>query len=204
MTIRRSHGPLERQLHRQRLLQTAVGAFARHGIGDTTIDDILEATRVSRRTFYRYFQGRDDLLVELFTVSCQLLLRAIRDEIGRGPDATRVERCVEVYLGFRDRAGAIVHELEAEALRSGSPLEPVRRELLDAASNELARALVDDSGGQVDPIVVHGVLVAIEGISHRMRAPAPYTMERARAAMLRIARAALSRPGEAVPALPML
>jgi hypothetical protein len=108
-----------------------------------------------------------------------------------------------MYLGFRKRAGPIMRELEAESLRPGSPLESVRRELLDAASRELAQHIVDAKGRASDPIVVVGVLAALEGIAHRMDAPGPYTEARARAAMMRIAIAALAVPGETVPALPV-
>lgn len=199
---RRSHGPLERHFQRNRLLQDAAGVFARRGIRDATIDDLLEATGVSRRTFYQYFRSKDELLAGLFSVSCELLLQALRAEIRRTSGAARIERCVEVYLGFRHRAGRIMQELEAESVRPGSPLEAMRRDLLDAASRELAAEIVDEAGRPVDPLVVHGILVALEGISHRMRTPTPYTEERARAAMLRIALAALARPGDPVPALP--
>lgn len=184
-------GPIERYFQRNRLLQAAAGAFAKHGIRDATVDDILEAAAISRRTFYQYFRSKDELLIALFTVSCELLLQVLRGEIQRGPDATRIERCVETYLAFRTRAGTIMLELEAEARRPGSPLEPIRRDLLDAASRELANAIPSDDGRQVDPLVVHGVLVALEGIAHRMASPDPCTEDRARAAMLRIARSAL-------------
>ena len=192
-----------RYFQRNRILQAAAGVFAKRGIRDATIDDLLAAAELSRRTFYQYFRSKEELLGALFSVSCGLLLQALRDELGRATGAARIERCVDVYLAFRKRAGRIMQELEAEALRPGSPLEPMRRELLDAASRELAREIVDERGRSADPLVVHGVLVAMEGISHRMKTPAPYTDERARAAMLRIALAALARPGEPVPALPM-
>lgn len=200
--MKRTHGPIEKFFHRNRLLQVAARVFGERGIRDATIDDLIAAADVSRRTFYQYFRGKEELLVALFTVSCELMLQVIRDEIRGAPEGERIERCVDVYLSFRRRAGAIMFELEAEALRPGSPLGPIRRQLLDAASAELSGELAASAGRRVDPLVVHGVLVAIEGISHRMQAPEPYTEERARAAMLRIALAALSRPGDDVPALP--
>ena len=200
----RTHGPIERHFQRSRLLQAAAGVFARHGIREATIDDLLEAGGVSRRTFYQYFRSKDELLVALFSVSCELLLQALRDEIRRASGPARIERCVDVYLAFRRRAGRIMQELEAESVRPGSPLEAMRQDLLDAASRELAAQIVDEAGRAADPLVVHGVLVALEGISHRMRSPEPYTEARARAAMLRIALAALARPGDPVPALPTI
>jgi len=203
IVVKRTRGPIEKFFHKNRLLQVAAQVFGERGLRDATIDDLIAAAGVSRRTFYQYFTSKEQLLVELFTVSCDLLLRALRDEIRRASGTERIRRCVEVYLAFRRRAGPIMHELEAEALRPGSPLATLRRQLLDAASIELAGGIRDAAGRTADPLVVHGVLVALEGISQRMQSPEPYSEERARAAMLRIALAALSLPDETAPALPM-
>jgi AcrR family transcriptional regulator len=197
-----SRGPMDRFFYRNRLLEAAARVFGERGIREATIDDILAAAGISRRTLYQYFRSKDELLVALFTVWCDLLLHALRDAIRRETGVARVERCVDMYLGFRKRAGPIMRELEAESLRPGSPLEPVRRELLDAASRELAQHIVDANGRAADPLVVVGVLAALEGIAHRMDAPG-YAEARARAAMMRLAIAALALPGEPVPALPV-
>lgn len=47
---------------RQALRAAAHRLFAEKGFSRTTIDDITEAADVSRRTFFRYYDSKDDLL----------------------------------------------------------------------------------------------------------------------------------------------
>jgi hypothetical protein len=71
-----------------------------------------------------------------------------------------------------------------------SLLEPLRAELLE----RLAGILKKSVGGRTDPLVVRGVLVALEAVSQRVHAegpPTPARIARARRAMLRILIASL-------------
>jgi AcrR family transcriptional regulator len=45
---------------RERLLNGVVEAVAEHGWNATTIAAITAAAKISRRTFYEYFEGRQD------------------------------------------------------------------------------------------------------------------------------------------------
>jgi AcrR family transcriptional regulator len=45
---------------RQRLLNGVVEAVAEHGYNATTISRITAAAKISRRTFYEYFEGKED------------------------------------------------------------------------------------------------------------------------------------------------
>ncbi|MBO0841634.1 MAG: TetR family transcriptional regulator [Nocardioides sp.] len=53
-----------RQAVRDQVVNQAWQLFARHGFEGTTIDQIAEASGMSRRTFFRYFTGKDELIVE--------------------------------------------------------------------------------------------------------------------------------------------
>lgn len=61
MTVaRRGRSEAGRAEVRRDLLVAAVGLFERKGYDETTIDDIAAAAGVGRRTFFRYFHGKED------------------------------------------------------------------------------------------------------------------------------------------------
>ncbi len=54
----------KRQLVRDELTEAALKLLAFQGFEETTIDQIVAAAGVSRRTFFRYFQSKEDVIIE--------------------------------------------------------------------------------------------------------------------------------------------
>ena len=48
---------------RERLVATAIELFYRHGFGAVGIDQVIAAAGVTKTTFYKHFEGKDDLMV---------------------------------------------------------------------------------------------------------------------------------------------
>ncbi|HEY7090933.1 MAG TPA: TetR/AcrR family transcriptional regulator [Tepidisphaeraceae bacterium] len=48
---------------RERLIATAVELFYRHGFSAVGVDRVIEAAGVTKTTFYKHFEGKDDLMV---------------------------------------------------------------------------------------------------------------------------------------------
>ena len=48
---------------RERLVAAAVDLFYRHGFGAVGIDRVIASAGVTKTTFYKHFEGKDDLMV---------------------------------------------------------------------------------------------------------------------------------------------
>ncbi len=51
-----------------KIIDTAWELFRKQGFGETTINDIIRETRISKGTFYYYFRSKDDLLDTLSVI----------------------------------------------------------------------------------------------------------------------------------------
>ena len=70
MTADRVHEPGSRRgrppgTSARELEVVALELFAEHGFADTTVEQIASAAGVSRRTFFRYFDSKTDVLWHL-------------------------------------------------------------------------------------------------------------------------------------------
>jgi AcrR family transcriptional regulator len=59
----RAQGPITRtQLTRRTILEAAITLYHAHGAENTSVSAIIDASGLSRTTFYRYFKDADDVL----------------------------------------------------------------------------------------------------------------------------------------------
>lgn len=74
--------------------------FAEHGFEATTVDQIAEAAGMSRRSFFRYFAGKDELVLDRLTASGQLVADTLRGRPADEPawPALRAAFCVTADL----------------------------------------------------------------------------------------------------------
>lgn len=71
----------KKQQTRLDLARAAVRLFEERGYDDVTIDDIAAAANVSRRTFFRYFDSKD----EVFIIDPEGKIEAMRIALREGP-----------------------------------------------------------------------------------------------------------------------
>jgi AcrR family transcriptional regulator len=64
----------KQELVRNAIWDAAIDLFAEKGFDETTVDDIVEAAGVSRRSFFRYFSSKTDLMTQRGTVTYERLL----------------------------------------------------------------------------------------------------------------------------------
>jgi AcrR family transcriptional regulator len=75
----RAEGLRERkhELVRSAIWDAAVDLFARKGFDETTVEEIAEAAGISRRTFFRYFGSKSDLMGQGIVTYGTMLTEAI-------------------------------------------------------------------------------------------------------------------------------
>jgi AcrR family transcriptional regulator len=61
------------------LLKSAVDCFITKGIKSTTIEDIAKVANVTRRTVYRYFNGKSDIIAALIDIERERMFIKIHD-----------------------------------------------------------------------------------------------------------------------------
>ncbi|MCX6628759.1 MAG: TetR family transcriptional regulator [Candidatus Solibacter sp.] len=72
---------------RDAIWTAAIDLFAEKGFGETTVDDIVDAAGTSRRTFFRYFESKRDLVAQPIESYGALLTKAIESCPAAAPAA---------------------------------------------------------------------------------------------------------------------
>lgn len=101
--------------------EIALDLFAREGFEETTVDRIAAAAGMSRRTFFRYFATKEELVLGKWELIAEDLTEAIRARPTSEPDVEVLRRAFDILVGHqldsehRPRAQAF------DAVVAGSP-----------------------------------------------------------------------------------
>jgi AcrR family transcriptional regulator len=155
------------------VLAAALRIFERNGFAATRVEDILEAAGIARRTFYRYFKNKDDVLVALYGMAMAEILTAIQSV--REDDAqplVGIHRAIDVYLDYHAKNAATLRVLLGQAVRSDSPLYAMRRSFRNALCTILAE-VAHKRRKDIDPLVFIAVVSALEGVSLELLEASP-------------------------------
>jgi AcrR family transcriptional regulator len=90
----------KRQLVRDELAEAAVKLLADQGFEETTVDQIVAAVGMSRRTFSRYFESKEDVLVHMFTGTGEQLCAELRARPASEPPAVALRRALAPFIQF--------------------------------------------------------------------------------------------------------
>ena len=84
-------------------MTTALEIVRQNGGKDFTVQDVVEKMRVSTRTFYQYFSGKEELLVAMFEELQRGFYRGLRSIADAESDPMAR---LETFVGQRPAAGA--------------------------------------------------------------------------------------------------
>jgi len=100
---------------RERILRAAIDTFAESGYFNAKVSDIAKAAGVADGTIYLYFDGKEDLLINVFREHTRNYLQSLESAIrnARRPEE-RIRIAIRHHLEAlgRDRALAVVSQVE--------------------------------------------------------------------------------------------
>jgi AcrR family transcriptional regulator len=175
---------------RNRILRGAARVFGERGYSASSVETILTAAEVSRRTFYRTFRSKEDVLRTLFDNSVHMLLRAVKQAADPGFSRQELRNsAVEAYIEVHANAGALAGVLLLEQFSPGSPLAAQRNRAHVTFTKLIARVSVEAGRPAPDPVLVAAVVAGINQVCVQMAAQYPdgdWDVARAKRNILRI------------------
>lgn len=158
-------GPLVGHLQRTNIQLAAIPVFVRKGLAATTVNDLLAAANVSRRTFYKYFENKMQVLESIYQTAVALLLsRFCEMQSLAGSPQAWLQNMVGRYFDYHLAVGPIIRLMQEEALRADSPLAAHRQR----AHVEMTRLLVERLHGDTrtaEPLSYRALIWAMEAAS---------------------------------------
>ncbi|MBL1289400.1 TetR family transcriptional regulator [Streptomyces sp. NPDC057067] len=88
----------KRQLVSDELTEAALQLMARKGFDAVTVDEIVAAAGVSKRTFFRYFASKEDVVVQFLTAMGTGIHGALADRPAGEPPSVALRHAVQVPL----------------------------------------------------------------------------------------------------------
>ncbi len=156
--------PLSARLAQAGVLAAAIDVFGRKGYAATRVEDILEAAGIARRTFYRYFKSKDDVLAALYQLATDEISRAIRAREDDEDPFVGIGRGIDVYLDYHAENAKTLLVVLAQSMQPDSRLAPMRRAFRTEIVKRLDAAAVRQ-GKKLSRLVFVALLSALEGLS---------------------------------------
>lgn len=123
---------------RERLLNGVVEAVAERGWNATTIASITAAAKISRRTFYEYFEGKEDCFGAAYEVIEAHVLDSMLAAPGAGdPWPDRVRARLAALLDVLGRDAAVARCFLIEPLAAGGEVAGRYREAMQLLAGAL-------------------------------------------------------------------
>ena len=195
---------------RNMIMFGATRVFATKGFRNVSVEDLLEAGQVSRRTFYRFFKSKEDVALAMYTLGTSSLLESCRRAITSESDLlVQLEKCIDIHLSNAKTMGRLVYVLGGEAQSLESPLHARRMEVHDLLVAMFRES--SDENRRVDSLLIRTLVFALEQVVRTVlehgdegRRVTGESIARARGVMMRVATAAVAGTGARVAPLPML
>ena len=156
----------QRSQARAEILIHSMQVFAQRGLQRTTVQHLLDASDVSRRTFYKYFRNKMDVLESIYRIFVDNMLLHFHKEVKQASSANDIIRnTTKVYFDYHVSMGPVIKLMMEEARSSDSALAPPRTRAQTLASEVLAVQINRFTGKNYEPLVFLTMLWMLENYS---------------------------------------
>ncbi len=156
----------QRSQARAEILIHSMQVFAQRGLQRTTVQHLLDASDVSRRTFYKYFRNKMDVLESIYRIFVDNMLLHFHKQVKQASSANDIIRnTTKVYFDYHVSMGPVIKLMMEEARSSDSALAPHRVRAQTLASEVLAVQINRFTGKNYEPLVFLTMLWMLENYS---------------------------------------
>ena len=147
--------------------------FGRVGFAETSVQDILHESRVSRHSFYRLFDSKADVFGRIVETAAAELLDSVVQATTSAVPGQELRDAVSAYLEWIVGLGSFWRVMESEQVLGASRVRPVREATI-ARVVELVRNEAQSALGEVPPPeLIEALIAAVEALGLRaLEAPA--------------------------------
>ncbi len=157
----------KQRLVRDAIFDAAIALFAANGFEETTVEEVAQAAGVSRRSFFRYFASKDDLLAQNVLLYGVVLTAAIREcpaaftslEVVRETVLTVVKQAAA-----QERTRQIV-EIAERSLSARQAQASRMMEVEDRVTGAFAERLRSGSKDRLTPRILASLTLSVMGIA---------------------------------------
>ncbi|KAA2253649.1 TetR family transcriptional regulator [Solihabitans fulvus] len=156
----------KRQLVRDALSVAALHAFAFQGFDETTIDQIAAAAGVSRRTFFRYFRSKEDVIIDSLSDVNQHITAELAGRPEGEPPAVALRRAfgllIDTFTEYPEKSLALANLLLTTPALRARYLDRQYEWRIELAAELARRTGLDDDTDLRSSLLVGVALTAFE------------------------------------------
>ena len=139
--MKQSRRELNKIQCRSRILKMSRRLFTAKGYENTTMEDIAEASEVSKATLYNYFSSKENLLLGIVEAALEEIRQLVTVELFQEPDSVeKIRQVLETLAVDSIRYITLTRRIFYLNVSEGNALHVTRLELL-----EILRQLVDEA-----------------------------------------------------------
>jgi AcrR family transcriptional regulator len=150
----------KRQQTRERLTRVAMALFRDHGFEATTLDDIAAAADISRRSFFHYFESKEDVVFAWHEESTAALIAAVAARPASESMLTAAENAISAMIRQLEPGEAIAI---ARLKRDNPALQARDQVKYEKLERALAEALAKRAGHKTEKLQARLVAMIATG-----------------------------------------